>query len=265
MKFDKHSLQANQHLSNFRSRLQQGLPAHPHSESVIAWLQQHRSDIKPLLADAINIANSVYFDLSVPDQLPIDQVTIFTQRINAQLCKAKADMGIGRYNENRHCYQSNVFRTDVEARTLHIGVDLFLPPMTILFCPLAATVHSFQNNNNALDYGPTIILRHQLSAELVLFSLYGHLSDCSLTTMEVGKPVAAGEAFARVGNFPGNGNWPPHVHVQLMLDMLTMQGDFPGVVTSNDADLWLTLCPNPDLILQLPSQRSANTVILAAV
>ena len=52
------------------------------------------------------------------------------------------------------------------------------------------------------------------------YSLYGHLSRDSLEGLWVGQPIAKGAVFARVGSAPSNGDWWPHVHVQLVTDLL---------------------------------------------
>jgi murein DD-endopeptidase MepM/ murein hydrolase activator NlpD len=261
VKFNGRSLSANVRLTEYRQRLAEGLPLSEHLPSIVNCLQQQK--LHPLLPSMLAIENGIYFDLTVADSRNPTDVEAFSNSINRQLQKAKAKVGIGRYNENRHCYQSDVFRTESEARTLHIGVDLFVPAMTELNAPLAGRVHSFQNNDKPLDYGPTIILQHGISDECKFFSLYGHLSLCSLDGLYPGKTFQPGEVFAKVGNYPHNGNWPPHVHVQLITDMLDLQGDFPGVVKTNDDALWLRLCPDPDLLLRLPKQTTENLFILA--
>jgi len=46
-----------------------------------------------------------------------------------------------------------------------------------------------------------------------------------------------------------NGNWPTHLHLQIIADMNGHQGDFPGVSNLADRDNYLKCCPNPNLIL----------------
>ena len=212
-----------------------------------------------LFSTTLSLDRSIYFDLSHPDGRGSDQVQAFADDIEQLLRKHRADIGIGRYNENRHCYQSEIFQKQDEARTLHIGLDLFVPPGTDVYAPMDATIHSFNDNNNLLDYGPTIILQHAVNKQVNVYSLYGHLSRASLNNLCHGKTVSAGDKLGQVGNYPENGNWPPHVHVQLMSDMLDMQGDFPGVVEPTEAPLWLELCPDPKWIVALPTQSPSNT------
>lgn len=112
-------------------------------------------------------------------------------------------------------------------------------------------VHSFQDNNNFGDYGPTIILDHSSSGK-PLYSLYGHLTRASLNGLFVGKVIKAGEQLGQIGPFPENGDWPPHLHFQLMTDMLGLTGDFPGVCSLSDRARFLAICPNPNDLLGIP-------------
>ena len=101
------------------------------------------------------------------------------------------------------------------------------------------------DNAAELDYGPLLIVRHTAPVGLPFFSLYGHLGPECLTAFKPGQPVAAGQAIAAVGAPPGNGNWPPHLHFQLVLDLLGLGKDFPGVALASEQAYWLGLSPNP--------------------
>jgi 4-aminobutyrate aminotransferase-like enzyme/Ser/Thr protein kinase RdoA (MazF antagonist) len=172
---------------------------------------------------------------------------------------AGARVGIGRYNEPRGVYTSPLFSTESndgpEWRTIHLGIDLFMPAGTPLYAALDGTVHAFRNNDAALDYGPTIILRHATSEGVEFFTLYGHLSLDSLGGLAVGKQVKRGEQIARIGNYPTNGNWAPHVHFQIIVDMLEREGEFPGVAAPSMRNVWLSLSPDPNLILKIPASK----------
>ena len=88
---------------------------------------------------------------------------------------------IGGYGEDRAIYDTPIFNpAGEEPRTIHLGLDIFAPAGRAVYAPLAGKVHSFQVNDNAKDYGPTIILEHALAPGLTIWSLYGHLSAESL-------------------------------------------------------------------------------------
>lgn len=116
--------------------------------------------------------------------------------------------------------------------------------------PLDGEVHSFAFNDRFGDYGATIILSHQLTG-VSFFSLYGHLALSSLKDLYPGKKVTKGEKFAGFGIPAENGQWPPHLHFQLILNMGGRNGDYPGVCRYSEKEEWLTNSPDPDLILQL--------------
>jgi len=202
-------------------------------------------------------ATNIVFDLSVgssefsdPDELANTEA--FTAKLFAQMKRAGARVGIGRYNEARLLYTSDVFKsTDGERRTIHIGVDLFMKAGSPVFAPLDGMIHSFANNAAPLDYGPAIIIEHNADGAK-FFTLYGHLSEDSLEGLQPGKLVTRGERIASIGAPPTNGGWPPHLHFQIICDMLGKQGDFPGVAPASQREVWLSICPDPNLILGIP-------------
>jgi peptidoglycan LD-endopeptidase LytH len=154
-------------------------------------------------------------------------------------------LGIGKYNEDRIIYRQSLSLT----RSVHIGMDIFTLSGTPVFAPLTGRVHSFQDNDTKGDYGPTIILEHQIEG-CTFYTLYGHLTWDSLN-VTVGQIISQGEQFASIGNYPLNGNWPPHLHFQIITEMLGRRGDFPGVCSITERDYWLNICPDPNLILRV--------------
>ncbi len=172
-----------------------------------------------------------------------------------KLRAAGARVGVGGYNEHRVIYRrsGHFNQTDESPREIHLGIDFWAEAGTPVFAPLDGVVHSFQNNANFSDYGPTIILEHDridgLQPNGKLYSLYGHLTRASLDGLYEGKAVKADEPMAQIGPYPENGDWPPHLHFQLMTDLLGWRGDFPGVCSVADRAEFLTLCPNPNQLL----------------
>lgn len=176
----------------------------------------------------------------------------FNEAVDHMLQQQQASIGVGGYLEDRFIYRrSQHFDVAAESRSLHLGVDVWIAAGTPVLAPLDGVVHSFRDNNNFGDYGPTIILAHELE-EVTFYTLYGHLSRTSVTGMAAGKQILKGEAFATVGPYPENGDWPPHLHFQVMADMQGKSGDFPGVATTSERAIYEELCPNPNLILKCP-------------
>ena len=94
-------------------------------------------------------------------------------------------MGIGRYDEVRAIYTTDLFRIEgddgPERRTVHLGLDLFAAGGHAGVRAARGTVHAFADNRAPLDYGPVIVLRHTTRRwHAELFTLYGHLSRESL-------------------------------------------------------------------------------------
>jgi len=56
---------------------------------------------------------------------------------------------------------------------------LWINEQAPIFAALDGKIHSFQNNTALGDYGPTVILEHQI-ADFKFHTLYGHLSEASL-------------------------------------------------------------------------------------
>jgi murein DD-endopeptidase MepM/ murein hydrolase activator NlpD len=176
----------------------------------------------------------------------------FDKWITQKLSDNKCKFGVGGYMEHRIIYaRSPHFDTDDEPRRLHLGVDIWGKADTPVYNPLPGKVHSFQNNDNFGDYGPTIIIEHNLDG-FALYSLYGHLSRQSLDGLYTGKPINSNEQIATLGSMNENGHWPPHLHFQLMFDMQGRQGDYPGVCKFSERDIYLKNIPDPQLILRFP-------------
>jgi murein DD-endopeptidase MepM/ murein hydrolase activator NlpD len=182
--------------------------------------------------------------------------------------------GVGGYNEHRTIYRrSHVFDTSFlpskeendlqkddpadkppldnqrdEPRRLHLGIDIWGPAGTPIYAPLEGTVHSVAFNDAYGDYGATLILQHEVDG-LLFHTLYGHLSLASIQEKMEGQIITKGEWIAAFGEPAENGQWPPHLHFQVILDMQGMKGDYPGVCRYSERETYLTNCPDADLIL----------------
>jgi murein DD-endopeptidase MepM/ murein hydrolase activator NlpD len=200
-------------------------------------------------------ADCVWIDLSNqnPELKRIDtsNAVAFSKYINRYVKDHQAKVAIGGYKEARNIYKrsQNFNSTDAEERFIHLGLDLWTKANTPIFAPLEGKVHSFKNNIGLGNYGPTIILEHQLKGDK-FHTLYGHLTTASLKDLEVGKSIPAGENFAAIGSYPENGDYPPHLHFQVIVDLKEMTGDFPGVTSLADQNAAFSNCLDPNLILK---------------
>lgn len=238
-----------------------------------AHLHTHAANVRVVLADPTRVYASVIphaiikhppliFDFSLGStalaDLELHNTEAATAVLQQELAEAHAVFGIGKYAEDRSVYRSSaLFTGEGEPRSIHLGIDCWVRAGTPVFTPLPGRVHSVQDNDHFLDYGPTIILEHGIDG-VQFFTLYGHLSRSSLKHLAVGQPIAQGEQIAQVGQNNENGQWPPHLHFQIVTDMLGNSGDYPGVAAPSQKDYWLTLCPDPNLILRIPALTGAR-------
>jgi murein DD-endopeptidase MepM/ murein hydrolase activator NlpD len=149
---------------------------------------------------------------------------------------------------------SNIFKHEKpeDERYIHLGVDIWMPAGTAVFAPLDAKVHSFADNIGYGNYGPTIILEHNPASEIRFYTLYGHLSRADLEVISIGKKIEKGQCFAHFGNAEENGNWAPHLHFQIILDMGNNVGDYPGVASNSMLKYEKYNCPDPNIIINCP-------------
>ena len=224
--------------------------------SLASLLLRHQAEFGPVLPIDLNGPRVARLDFTAhnPQIATADlrDTAAFGQLVDALLAAQHAAIGVGGYLENRVIYRRSQHfgpASTEEARSLHLGVDVWVPAGTTVLAPLPATVHSLADNDHFGDYGPTVILQHELEGT-VFYSLYGHLSRHEWRALRVGQALAKGEAFATVGPFPENGDWPAHLHFQLIADMQGLVGDFPGVARPSEQATWAALCPDPNLVLQ---------------
>ncbi|RYZ27368.1 MAG: DUF559 domain-containing protein, partial [Sphingobacteriales bacterium] len=109
-----------------------------------------------------------------------------------------------------------------EPRRLHLGIDIWGKPYTKVMAPLDG---------------------------ISFHTLYGHLSLNSLKNLHEGDVVRKGDVFCEFGIPFENGQWPPHLHFQIIKDMQGWKGDYSGVCRFSEREQYLQNCPDADLIL----------------
>lgn len=212
-------------------------------------------DFFPVMGEKLIKENTTRLDFSPSntdlESLDLSNTAAFDEYVSQQIKNSGSKYGVGGYLEHRAIYRrSTVFATaEADFRNIHLGVDIWTSAGAPIFSPMEGTVHSFQDNTGFGNYGATIILEHKLS-EKKLYSLYGHLFLSDLEGLEIGQEIKSGELLARVGPYPENGDWPPHLHFQLIWDLKGNRGDFPGVCAKREMDQYKTICPDPNLILR---------------
>jgi 4-aminobutyrate aminotransferase-like enzyme/Ser/Thr protein kinase RdoA (MazF antagonist) len=239
-----------------------GLSAVPKERKFTSWLAEQRSlGARVLEADLCKAPLHV-FDLSAGSAMlgadPANaEVHLLARTIFERMERERVPIGVGRYNEARLLYTAAQYCGDAahvnERRTIHLGLDLFVVSGTAVCAPLDGTVHLLAENTAELDYGPLVILRHVTGDGDEFFTLYGHLTRETLHELTPGQAISRGEIFARVGTLRENGGWPPHLHFQVILDLLDSGAEFAGVARASQRSVWTSLCPDPNLLLGIPA------------
>ena len=263
-------------LAEARLRAACGLDPWPKSTRVLAWLAARRGSFAEILGPDRPAAAGIVLDLSFASTLGGDD----PERFDADECGARVDavlcapqdvpgtcevpgtwrrLGIGRYGEPRPINAGPVFGGGGDPlavrRTRHIAVDLFAPAGTAVHAPLAGEVAQARWVPDRFDYGGLVVLRHRTDAGESFEVLYGHLSRASVEALHPGQPIAAGQAFAALGERHENGDWPPHIHVQLLVEDVSPAGDTPqGSVSPGEYVARSALNPCPAALLNLPDE-----------
>jgi murein DD-endopeptidase MepM/ murein hydrolase activator NlpD len=162
-------------------------------------------------------------------------------------------VAFGGYLEKRNIYDRSEYfknQSKEEQRNIHLGIDLWCKKETKVLAVLEGEIHSFNFNKNHGDYGPTIILKHQIKNE-VFYTLYGHLSIVSIENIKIGDRVLQGETIGFLGDSSVNGDYAPHLHFQIIRDLEGNFGDYPGVSSEEKKAFYQKNCPNPNLLLKL--------------
>ena len=238
-----------------------GLEACPRSAPLRKWFEGQRFEEVVSLPEDPKALGVLDLSVSSPNLTGRDSnnTANFTDRVFKRMRSDGLTLGIGRFLEPRGFYLTDAFEgrpgDPRERRTIHLGIDLFEEPGKAIHAPLAGHVHSVRDNDARLDYGPTVILEHHAPSG-PFWTLYGHLQRTSVENLTAGDPVEAGQTIARIGPYPENGDWPPHLHFQIITDLMGFEGEFPGVALPRDRGVWASFSPDPNLILNLPLETT---------
>ena len=225
---------------------------------------QFQEFITSLSSEFISVIDATYLnedyiaiDLSSMNadlqKIDVSSSTAFGIYINNYLKSHNKKVAYGGYIETRDIYSRSKHFNKQDAateRNIHLGLDVWVDAETNVLAPLDGKVHSFQNNTNFGDYGPTIILEHQFNSE-IFYSLYGHLSEASIENLKIDQQFKKGDVIATLGTADVNGDYAPHLHFQIIKDMEGRKGDYPGVSSKVDLDHFRQNCPDPKLMLKL--------------
>jgi murein DD-endopeptidase MepM/ murein hydrolase activator NlpD len=216
----------------------------------------HEIENVKVIDATIDYKHYVPLNLSVTNEdlknLKLENATDFENYIENYLAKHNAKVAFGGYFEIRNLYKrSTIFNeTNTDERNIHIGLDLWIKAGTPVLAAVEGSIHSFNNNIGVGDYGPTIILEHNIEKQK-FYTLYGHLSVESIRTLKIGTPINKGQQIATLGDATVNGDYAPHLHFQIIRELEHISGDYPGVCSNKNQEYYLQNCPDPNILLKI--------------
>ena len=272
-----HNIHPRWALYNFRSVCD--YTPHPNEQQLQTHLEQSKTSLAHIFPEHPDKLDVYVVDLGVGSTLlgaaaEYEDHDHQSFKINQAQKQVPNLFLAGGYGEARSFYASDAFSIEgnsgKEYRTMHLGLDVWLPAKTAVHAPLKGKVVGLHNNDFKRDYGPTVILEHQYtlpSGETTEFySLYGHLSKQTLALLTLGDEVQSGQLLAWVGEPHENGGWSPHLHFQIIHDLLGKKHDFPGACTPNDLTVMKSLCPDPKYLFNYlehnPTQNTDNQALI---
>ena len=247
---------------NFRNAI--GLAAHPEKRAFHSWAEKQGVSLSQLFPSALPVKKAIQngtdlgihlLDMKVSSTWignanQFNDLSLFTYKIGEIQKKHPSKIIANGYLEPRPVYTSTAYdkegNSGPESRTVHLGIDFWLPSRTAVHALFDAEIFTAVNDVGYKEYGGLIILKHQENS-IVFYTLHGHLTAESPLKFKVGDLVKKGNCIGHVGHSDENGNWSPHLHFQLMLSMLDYKLDFPGVCYPKQLSLWKDLCPDPNI------------------
>ena len=229
---------------------------HPNEKKFSAWVSKQSFTLTELFP-SIQKNDIEHIDLSVSSSWIGHQKDMnldsFQFKINTLQAEHSDKILAGGYLEPRSIYTSTAYdkigNYGRESRTIHLGIDFWLPPNTPVHALLDGKIIVAVNDAGDKGYGGLVILKHSIE-DFEFYTLYGHNTVESATKHHIGDLIKKGEKIAELGNYPENGNWTPHLHFQIMLSMLDFSNDFPGVAYFNQLTVWKGLCPDPNSLFK---------------
>lgn len=216
------------------------------------------SGFTPVVDAGFSLEDYEPIDLSVDNKELAEKELLsaeaFEDYLEEFLRKKGKRIAFGGYNEHRGLYRRSQLFSAAEdeelVRNIHLGVDIWAPAGTDVLAVLDGRIHSFKDNNNFGDYGPTVLIEHKVDNQL-FHTLYGHLSRASLVGLEVGQQLKKGEKIAELGDPSENGDYAPHLHFQIINNIGSEKGDYPGVASKKELADYLSNCPDPNILLKI--------------
>jgi len=251
-------------LYNFRNAC--GYTPHPKEHEFKNWAANNKISLNTLFP-SLKIKSVTHVDMSIGSAWLGNKEeysdTDITEYKLKQIEKENPESILANgYLEVRPFYTTNAFRMDgnngPQYRTVHLGTDFWVDAKTPLHAAYDGKVVILHHNNYLKDYGPLMVLEHEFNGSL-FYTLYGHLTLSSLEMTKIGQKVKQGELVGYIGDTSENGIWTPHLHFQVMLDLLGNTENYPGVAFPSEKAVWKSICQNPKLLFTEETHDTPET------
>ncbi|WP_374305736.1 aminotransferase class III-fold pyridoxal phosphate-dependent enzyme [Ferrovibrio sp.] len=244
------------------ARVRTGLPAHDNVPHIRRWLDFNNHRFGPVVDAPLGHDHVAILDASLePERLGHpsrdggENLTLWWRAMQARVAPR---IGIGRYAEDRGIYDHPEEPRDDKARKIHHAIDIFLPAGTDVLCPFMGTIEDFGYDAERHGFGGIVILRHETDDGVPFWTFYGHLAPGGLAILRRGQRVAPGAVIGRLAAETENGDWPPHLHFQLMTHLMGWKAiEVNGLSRSDQWELWREICPNPNIVLGIGADCAA--------
>lgn len=242
-----------------------GFEAHEHASSYKSWAKKQQfklSDLFPTSQkEAIHKLDLSVSSLWLGHEEEFNNLELFQFKISQLQNKFPNSVLAGGYMEPRALYTSPAYdkigNSGRESRTVHLGIDFWLPGQTPVHAILEGEVVVASHSDEYKGYGGLVVLKHQVK-NFTFFTLYGHLSAASVKMYTSGDVVEKGEKIGELGSPDENGNCVPHLHFQVTLSLLDYQNYFPGVTYHSQIEVWQSICPDPNLLFKSEALRDTG-------
>ena len=248
---------------SFRSAC--GFSPHPQQQAFESWAMKQQLSLAHLFP-IIHRTKVHHLDLSVSStwighEKDFNNLDFFQFKIDQLQKQVPNSVIAGGYIEPRPIYTSSTYdrkgNYGPESRTIHLGVDFWLPEQTAVHALFDGEVVIAVNDEGDKEYGGLVVLKHYFDTS-EFYTLYGHLTVESALQHKVGDLIKKGNCIAHLGNYPENGNWAPHLHFQIMLSLFGYTSDFPGVAYHSESNIWQSICPDPNLLFKTEELKNRN-------
>lgn len=122
----------------------------------------------------------------------------------------------------------------------NLGVALATAGEGAVRAPLDGAVHAIADG--------ALVLEHRTAGGTPFWTLFDHLLPVAPSSPVPGRRVAAGEPIGAVA-----GGGESHLHLQLLTSLVDAGTDVPRAASRDELDLWMSISPDPNLLLGRPA------------